>query len=86
MNIKSKLQRWLEIPKKTEPVIPKDWTEDFKKLEQEQWKNRQLLKKRVIVKCPVCTKSLLVWPLETEAYYMRDGKAYHTDCYKSVVQ
>jgi len=73
--VKKILRKWLEIKD------PKDWTEDFNNLENEMWKHRQLLKPRCKTNCPVCGKTLMLWPLEDSAYYTKDGKAYHVKCY-----
>lgn len=78
-SIKKILRTWLEVP--TVPEI-KDWTDEFEKLEKRTWKYEQILKNRVVTKCPVCGKKLYLWPMETEAYYVKDGQAYHTECYK----
>jgi hypothetical protein len=88
MNIKSVIQKWLEIkePKNYDESL-KDAVKEFKdetdKLETEMWKHRTVLKKKITEICPVCTKGLTVWPLESEAYYQRDGKVYHTNCYEN---
>lgn len=79
MSLKTKLRNYLDVE-------GKDWTEDFEKIEHELWKHQQLLKKRVSVVCPVCTKLLKLWPLEEEAYYTKDGKHYHVKCYEKMLE
>lgn len=82
--LKDKIYKWLDIPALPEP--PKDWTDEFAGLEKRTWKYEQVLKERVATKCPVCKKKLYLWPMETEAYYSRDGEAYHTSCYGIVLK
>lgn len=76
--MKQKIKYWLGI---IEPIVAKDWTDEFEKMDRELWKHRQLLQKRTRTKCPTCGKSLNLWPLEEEAYYTKDGNAYHVKCY-----
>lgn len=80
--IRQKIRKWLDIK---EPII-KDWTASFERFEKEHWKFKQCLKDRVKVDCPVCKKILILWPMETEAYYTRDGKAYHVECYDKLTK
>jgi hypothetical protein len=91
MKPKKKLQTWLGI------VQPKDYDKSLNDaveayrehtngLETEMWKHRNLLKKRATTNCPQCHKQLLLWPLETEAYYTRDGEAYHVACYDASLE
>lgn len=58
----------------------------IEKWDKEFWKHRQLLKKRVSVKCPVCNGTLLLWPLESESYYTSDGVHYHVKCYDQLLR
>lgn len=81
--IKEKIKKWLDIKPPDQVEKVKDWKEDFEKLEAELWKYTHLVKKQAKTTCPVCKKQLLLWPLEKEAYYTKDGDAYHVKCYVS---
>jgi hypothetical protein len=73
--LKNAIKNWLDIKE------PKDWYSDFEELENRTWKYEQVLKDRVKSACPVCSKSINMWPMEDEAYYTHGGKAYHVECY-----
>lgn len=73
--IRNRVRSWLGMAE------PRDWTTDFERLERDTWKYQQVIKRRVDGTCPGCKKTIHLWPLETEAYYTKDGEAYHVSCY-----
>lgn len=86
MWLKQSIGNWLGVGKQRDYSVEleesvKGFKEVVDKLEREIWKHRQILEKEVTSICPVCSKSLIVWPLGSRAYYQRDGEVYHVDCY-----
>lgn len=74
--IKEKLRDYLGIKEE------KDWSKDFADIEKKLWNHQTLLEERVKIECPVCKKTLILWPLASESYYTKEGKHYHIKCYE----
>lgn len=82
MNIKQRLQKWLEVPEKVEPpTISKEIQDTVDKLysELDYWK-RWFKSRQPARACTKCHQRIDLWPFNDIAYYIKGNRVTHQTC------
>lgn len=81
MNIKHRIQKWLDVKEPIEPKLNKELKKQVDQLKKDLEFWHKTFRSFSVIPCGYCKKQMRVYPYGGAYYTTHDGKKVHAGCY-----